>query len=162
MLGWGEAAMMAGAREVEISPSIVGAFPRNEAALVELGAKAVNPADVSSNIAKRVHEIMLGDADKDPAIEPNASQAKLFLLNQVYLCEKLTLVNEMYFALTLDPKAGDPVPIDVFTGSANEDALKVIDGGLALKAAAVDQMKKLYNLSSQSDYSLLKADNSLV
>ncbi|XP_074269290.1 uncharacterized protein LOC141592490 [Silene latifolia] len=34
-LGWGEAAMMAGAREVGISPSIVGAFPRKEAALVE-------------------------------------------------------------------------------------------------------------------------------
>ncbi|XP_074274815.1 DNA-directed RNA polymerase 1B, mitochondrial-like isoform X2 [Silene latifolia] len=54
----------------------------------KLGARAVNlvagdkPADVYSNIAKRVHEIMLIDADKDPAVEPNASQAKL-LLNQV-------------------------------------------------------------------------------
>ncbi|KAH9602194.1 hypothetical protein KSS87_000810 [Heliosperma pusillum] len=35
-LGWGEAAMMAGAREVGISPSIVGSIPRKEAALVEL------------------------------------------------------------------------------------------------------------------------------
>ncbi|KAK9705655.1 hypothetical protein RND81_07G074000 [Saponaria officinalis] len=34
-LGWGEAAMMAGAREVGVSPSIVGSFPRKEAALVE-------------------------------------------------------------------------------------------------------------------------------
>ncbi|KAL9246229.1 hypothetical protein vseg_019791 [Gypsophila vaccaria] len=54
----------------------------------KLGAKAVNlvagdkPADVYSNIAKRVHEIMLRDAEKDPAIEPNAVHAKL-LLNQV-------------------------------------------------------------------------------
>ncbi|XP_074274988.1 uncharacterized protein LOC141599020 isoform X2 [Silene latifolia] len=57
--------------------------------LLELAAKAVNrvagdnPADVYSNIAKRVHEIMLRDADKDPAIEPNASQAKLLSLNQI-------------------------------------------------------------------------------
>ncbi|GAB4853681.1 hypothetical protein Ancab_017871 [Ancistrocladus abbreviatus] len=34
-LGWTEAAMMAGAREVGVSPSIVGSFPRKEAALVE-------------------------------------------------------------------------------------------------------------------------------
>ncbi|GLJ07422.1 hypothetical protein SUGI_0066690 [Cryptomeria japonica] len=34
-LGWTEAAMVAGAKDVGISPSIVGAFPRKEAALVE-------------------------------------------------------------------------------------------------------------------------------
>ncbi|KAL9224185.1 hypothetical protein vseg_000247 [Gypsophila vaccaria] len=34
-LGWGEEAMMAGAREVGISPSIVGSFPRKDAAVVE-------------------------------------------------------------------------------------------------------------------------------
>lgn len=34
-LGWTEAAMVAGARDVGVSPSIVGAFPRKEAALVE-------------------------------------------------------------------------------------------------------------------------------
>ncbi|KAL2940529.1 Ubiquinone biosynthesis protein COQ9-A mitochondrial [Bienertia sinuspersici] len=34
-LGWSEAAMMAGAREAGVSPSIVGSFPRKEAALVE-------------------------------------------------------------------------------------------------------------------------------
>ncbi|KAI9191633.1 hypothetical protein LWI28_011198 [Acer negundo] len=34
-LGWTEAAMIAGAREVGLSPSIVGSFPRKEAALVE-------------------------------------------------------------------------------------------------------------------------------
>ncbi|KAL3830052.1 hypothetical protein ACJIZ3_018854 [Penstemon smallii] len=34
-LGWTDAAMIAGAREVGVSPSIVGAFPRKEAALVE-------------------------------------------------------------------------------------------------------------------------------
>lgn len=34
-LGWTEAAMVSGARDLGISPSIVGAFPRKEAALVE-------------------------------------------------------------------------------------------------------------------------------
>ncbi|XP_021756711.1 ubiquinone biosynthesis protein COQ9, mitochondrial-like [Chenopodium quinoa] len=34
-LGWTETAMLAGAREVGLSPSIVGSFPRKEAALVE-------------------------------------------------------------------------------------------------------------------------------
>ncbi|CAL5328704.1 unnamed protein product [Camellia sinensis] len=34
-MGWTEAAMIAGAREAGVSPSIVGAFPRKEAALVE-------------------------------------------------------------------------------------------------------------------------------
>ncbi|KAL8119882.1 hypothetical protein AgCh_017123 [Apium graveolens] len=34
-LGWTESAMVAGARDVGVSPSIVGAFPRKEAALVE-------------------------------------------------------------------------------------------------------------------------------
>ncbi|XP_052198225.1 uncharacterized protein LOC127805505 [Diospyros lotus] len=34
-LGWSEAAMIAGAREAGVSPSIVGSFPRKEATLVE-------------------------------------------------------------------------------------------------------------------------------
>ncbi|XP_062147577.1 uncharacterized protein LOC133856541 [Alnus glutinosa] len=34
-LGWTEAAMIAGAREVGVSPSIIGSIPRKEAALVE-------------------------------------------------------------------------------------------------------------------------------
>ncbi|XP_057767327.1 uncharacterized protein LOC130987706 isoform X2 [Salvia miltiorrhiza] len=34
-VGWTDAAMIAGAREVGISPSVVGSFPRKEAALVE-------------------------------------------------------------------------------------------------------------------------------
>ncbi|TMW82523.1 hypothetical protein EJD97_005726 [Solanum chilense] len=34
-LGWTETAMIAGARDVGVSPSIVGSFPRKEAALVE-------------------------------------------------------------------------------------------------------------------------------
>lgn len=35
-LGWTEAALVEGAKDVKISPAIVGAFPRKEAALVEV------------------------------------------------------------------------------------------------------------------------------
>lgn len=35
-LGWTEAALIAGARDVGLSPSIVGSLPRKEAALVEV------------------------------------------------------------------------------------------------------------------------------
>lgn len=35
-LGWTEAAMIAGARDVGVSPSIVGSFASKEAALVEV------------------------------------------------------------------------------------------------------------------------------
>ncbi|KAJ1296772.1 hypothetical protein BS78_01G327700 [Paspalum vaginatum] len=34
-MGWSESAMVAGARDVGVSPAIIGAFPRKEAALVE-------------------------------------------------------------------------------------------------------------------------------
>lgn len=35
-VGWTDAAMIAGAREAGVSPSVVGSFPRKEAALVEV------------------------------------------------------------------------------------------------------------------------------
>ncbi|MQL78270.1 hypothetical protein Taro_010691 [Colocasia esculenta] len=35
-LGWSDTALIAGARDVGISPSIIGSFPRKEAALVEV------------------------------------------------------------------------------------------------------------------------------
>ncbi|KAK8711661.1 hypothetical protein V6N13_146936 [Hibiscus sabdariffa] len=79
------------------------------------------------------------------------SQGKV--VSKVYLCEKLSLVNEMYFAITLDRNSAGPliiacskggtsiedlaekypdmiikVPIDVFKGIMDEDAGKVVDG----------------------------------
>lgn len=36
-LGWSEAALVEGAKDAKLSPAIVGAFPRKEAALVEVG-----------------------------------------------------------------------------------------------------------------------------
>ncbi|KAL3637983.1 hypothetical protein CASFOL_018431 [Castilleja foliolosa] len=75
------------------------------------------------------------------------------VVSKVYLAEKLSLVNEMYFAITLDRKSAGPliisckkggtsiedlaeehpeliikVPIVVFTGITDEDATKVVDG----------------------------------
>lgn len=52
-----------------------------EAAAVNLVA-GEKPADVYSEIAVRVHNIMKRDSDKDPATNPNASLAKL-LIDQV-------------------------------------------------------------------------------
>ncbi|ONK57364.1 uncharacterized protein A4U43_C10F19330 [Asparagus officinalis] len=75
------------------------------------------------------------------------------IVSKVYLCEKLSLVNEMYFAITLDRSSAGPiiiacrkggtsiedlaeklpdmivkVPIDVFKGITDEDAANVVDG----------------------------------
>ncbi|KAK3414834.1 hypothetical protein EUGRSUZ_H00143 [Eucalyptus grandis] len=106
------------------------------------------------------------------------------VVSKVYICEKLSLINEMYFAITLDRKTAGPiiiacskggtsiedlaekypdmiikVPIDVFQGITDEDAAKVVDG-LALKAAdkkaAIDQVKKLYELFCACDCTLLE------
>jgi succinyl-CoA synthetase beta subunit len=106
------------------------------------------------------------------------------IVSKVYLCEKLTLVNEMYFAITLDRTSAGPliiacrkggtsiedlaekfpdmiikVPIDVFTGITDEDAAKVVDGlapQVADKQACMDQVKKLYKLFCESDCTLLE------
>ncbi|KAL9257926.1 Succinate--CoA ligase [ADP-forming] subunit beta, mitochondrial-like protein [Drosera capensis] len=106
------------------------------------------------------------------------------IVNKVYLCEKLSLVNEMYFAITLDRKTAGPiiiacskggtsiedlaekypdmiikVPIDVFKGITDEDATKVVDGlapKVADKASAIEQVKKLYSLFRERDCTLLE------
>ncbi|KAL6214505.1 hypothetical protein ACLB2K_013939 [Fragaria x ananassa] len=106
------------------------------------------------------------------------------IVSKVYLCEKLSLVNEMYFAITLDRKSAGPliiacakggtsiedlaekfpdsivkVPIDVFKGITDEDAAKVVDG-LSPKGAdrnsSIEQVKKLYKLFSETDCTLLE------
>lgn len=46
-LGWTDAAMIAGAREVGVSPSVVGSFPRKEAALVEVYFWSLHPVALS-------------------------------------------------------------------------------------------------------------------
>ncbi|XP_010680175.2 succinate--CoA ligase [ADP-forming] subunit beta, mitochondrial [Beta vulgaris subsp. vulgaris] len=105
-------------------------------------------------------------------------------VNKVYLCEKMSLTNEMYFAITLDRKTAGPliiacskggtsiedlaekypdmiikVPIDVFKGITDEDAAKVVDG-LALKSAdkqaAIEQVKNLYKLFCECDCTMLE------
>ncbi|XP_068320134.1 succinate--CoA ligase [ADP-forming] subunit beta, mitochondrial-like [Pyrus communis] len=106
------------------------------------------------------------------------------IVSKVYLCQKLSLVNEMYFSIILDRKSAGPliiacakggtsiedlaekfpdqiikVPINVFTGITDEDAAKVVDG-LAPKGAdrncSIDQVKKLYKLFSETDCTLLE------
>ncbi|KAK4273025.1 hypothetical protein QN277_021499 [Acacia crassicarpa] len=106
------------------------------------------------------------------------------LVSKVYLCEKLSLVNEMYFAITLDRKTAGPliiscrkggtsiedlaekfpdmivkVPVDVFEGLTDEGAAKVVDG-LAPKVAdrnkSIEQVKNLYKLFCECDCTLLE------
>lgn len=110
------------------------------------------------------------------------SQGKI--VSKVYLCEKLSLVNEMYFAIMLDRTSAGPliiackkggtsiedlaekfpdliikVPIDVFKGITDEDAAKVVDG-LAPKVAdrsnSIEQVKKLYKLFCECDCTMLE------
>lgn len=106
------------------------------------------------------------------------------IVSKVYLCEKLSLVNEMYFAITLDRTSAGPliiacrkggtsiedlaekfpdmiikVPVDVFEGITDEDAAKVVDG-LAPKVAdrnkSIEQVKNLYKLFVACDCTLLE------
>ncbi|KAI7730452.1 hypothetical protein M8C21_000922 [Ambrosia artemisiifolia] len=106
------------------------------------------------------------------------------VVSKVYLCEKVSLVNEMYFAITLDRTTAGPliiacreggtsiedlaekypdmiikVPIDVFKGITDEDAAKVVEGlapKVADKQASIEQVKKLYNLFRESDCTQLE------
>uniref|UniRef100_A0A0D6R8F1 Succinate--CoA ligase [ADP-forming] subunit beta, mitochondrial n=1 Tax=Araucaria cunninghamii TaxID=56994 RepID=A0A0D6R8F1_ARACU len=105
-------------------------------------------------------------------------------VNKVYVCQKLSLANEMYFAITLDRVTAGPViiackkggtsiedlaekypdmiikvPIDIFEGITDEDAAKVVDGlapRLADRNASIDQIKKLYKLFCETDCTLLE------
>jgi len=105
-------------------------------------------------------------------------------VNKVYICQKLSLANEMYFAITLDRVSAGPViiscrkggtsiedlaekypdmiikvPIDIFKGITDEDAAKVVEGlapTLADRDASIDQVKKLYGLFCETDCTLLE------
>jgi len=105
-------------------------------------------------------------------------------VNKVYICQKLSLANEMYFAITLDRVSAGPViiscskggtsiedlaekypdmiikvPIDIFKGITDEDAAKVVEGlapRLADRDASIDQVKKLYGLFRETDCTLLE------
>lgn len=105
-------------------------------------------------------------------------------VNKVYICQKLSLANEMYLAITLDRVSAGPViiscskggtsiedlaekypdmiikvPIDIFKGITDEDAAKVVEGlapKLADRDASIDQVKKLYGLFCETDCTLLE------
>ncbi|XAR61069.1 Succinate--CoA ligase (ADP-forming) [Bertholletia excelsa] len=106
------------------------------------------------------------------------------VVSKVYLCKKLSLINEMYFAITLDcitvgpiiiacQKGGTSiedlaekypgmiikVPINVFKRITDEDAAKVVDGlapKVADRNACIEQVKKLYKLFCECDCTLLE------
>lgn len=106
------------------------------------------------------------------------------VVNKIYLCEKVSLVNEMYFAIMLDRTTAGPliiacqkggtsiedlaekfpdmiikVPIDVFKGITDEDAAKVVDGlapKVSDKKESMEQVKKLYQLFCDCDCTMLE------
>lgn len=100
-------------------------------------------------------------------------------VGKVLVAQKLNLVNEMYFAIAIDRLSAGPViiacskggtsieelaekypdmiikvPIDVFEGITDKQAMEVVKGldlKKADKSAAADQVKKLYELFVKSD-----------
>ncbi|MQM13077.1 hypothetical protein Taro_045999, partial [Colocasia esculenta] len=138
------------------------------------GVHIVKTEEVESIAGKMLGQILV--------TKQTGPQGKV--VSKVYFCEKLSLVNEMYFAITLDRTTAGPiiiacrkggtsiedlaekfpdmiikVPIDVFKGITDEDAAKVVDG-LAPKVAdrneAIEQVKKLYKLFCECDCTLLE------
>ncbi|KAK1290705.1 hypothetical protein QJS10_CPB18g02002 [Acorus calamus] len=74
---------------------------------------------------------------------------------------KSSLINEMYFAITLDRTTAGPVPIDVFNGITDEDAAKVVDG-LAPKVADREaSIEQINPIAETSDNQLVAADAKL-
>nr|GLL42728.1 succinate--CoA ligase [ADP-forming] subunit beta, mitochondrial isoform X2 [Ipomoea trifida] len=105
------------------------------------------------------------------------------IVSKVYLCEKLSLVNEMYFSIILDRASAGPliiacrkggtsiedlaekfpdmiikVPIDVFKGITDEDAAKVVDGLAPKVADRNDSIEQINPLAETSDKKLVAAD----
>ncbi|THF98927.1 hypothetical protein TEA_004809 [Camellia sinensis var. sinensis] len=75
--------------------SMVALFVQLEAAAVNLVA-GEKPADVYSEIAARVHDIMVRDSNKDPATSPNALLAKLLIGQVDRKLVKQTVMTSVY------------------------------------------------------------------
>ncbi|MCD7467418.1 hypothetical protein HAX54_004839 [Datura stramonium] len=134
---------------------------------------------VKADQAEEIASKMLGQV---LVTKQTGAQGKV--VSKVYLCEKMSLVNEMYFSIILDRVTAGPliiacrkggtsiedlaekfpdmiikVPIDVFKGISDEDAAKVVDG-LAPKVAdrndSIEQVKKLYKLFCETDCTMLE------
>ncbi|KAL8236355.1 hypothetical protein R6Q59_017436 [Mikania micrantha] len=134
---------------------------------------------VNIDLAEEIAGKMLGQTLVTKQTGPQGK-----VVSKVYLCEKVSLVNEMYFAITLDRTTAGPliiacreggtsiedlaekfpdmiikVPIDVFKGITDEDAAKVVDGlapKVADRDASIEQVKKLYNLFRECDCTQLE------
>mmetsp|Transcript_42083 Transcript_42083/g.51038 ORF Transcript_42083/g.51038 Transcript_42083/m.51038 type:complete len:431 (-) Transcript_42083:567-1859(-) len=105
--------------------------------------------------------------------------------NQLYIAKKVSLVNEMYFAIALDRASAGPViiacseggtsiedlaekfpdriikvPVDIFEGITDEQAHKVVEGLQVTtdKNAAAEQIKCLYNMFAKSDATLVEVN----
>lgn len=134
---------------------------------------------VKRNEVETVAEKMLGQVLVTKQTGPDGKP-----VNQVYICEKLSLVNEMYFAIVLDRASAGPViiacskggtsiedlaekypdmiikvPVDIWTGITDKEAAKVVDGlnlKVADRNASIEQIKNLYKLFTEKDCTLLE------
>ncbi|GAQ84569.1 ATP citrate lyase (ACL) family protein [Klebsormidium nitens] len=136
---------------------------------------------VKKEEARSIAEKMLGQT---LVTKQTGAQGKP--VNKLFICEKLSLVNEMYFAIALDRKAAGPVIIacsrggtsiedlaekhpdliirvnvDINEGITDAQAGEVVDG-LQLKVtdkeSAKEQIKKLYKMFSEADTTLVEVN----
>jgi succinyl-CoA synthetase beta subunit len=84
-------------------------------------------------------------------------ESKLWLLilfhslGQVYLCEKLSLTNEMYFAITLDRKSAGPLIIACSKGGTSiEDLAEKYPDWLPISLKNAAKCDKWYQLQNHS------------
>ncbi|XP_010264985.1 PREDICTED: succinate--CoA ligase [ADP-forming] subunit beta, mitochondrial [Nelumbo nucifera] len=176
----------------EIKKAIQNAFPKENELVVksQILAGGRGLGTFKSGLKGGVHIVKADQAEEIGGkmlgqilvTKQTGPQGKI--VSKVYLCEKLSLVNEMYFAITLDRTSAGPliiacrkggtsiedlaekfpdmivkVPIDVFKGITNEDAAKVVDGlapKVADRNASIEQVKKLYQLFCECDCTLLE------
>eukprot|EP00252_Welwitschia_mirabilis_P025635 TRINITY_DN80_c0_g2_i1.p1 TRINITY_DN80_c0_g2~~TRINITY_DN80_c0_g2_i1.p1 ORF type:complete len:423 (+),score=118.50 TRINITY_DN80_c0_g2_i1:150-1418(+) len=139
------------------------------------GGVHITKVDEAEDIAKKMLGQILVTKQTGPSGKP---------VNKVYICQKLSLANEMYLAIMLDRVTAGPVIIacrkggtsiedlaekypdmiikvyvDIFNGITDGDAAKVVDG-LSLKFAdrdaSINQVKKLYKLFCETDCTLLE------
>ncbi|CAN6462065.1 unnamed protein product [Victoria cruziana] len=178
----------------EVKNVIQSTFPKEEELVVksQILAGGRGLGTFKSGLKGGVHIVKAGDVEEISGkmlgqilvTKQTGPQGKP--VNKVYLCQKMSLVNEMYFAITLDRTTAGPiiiacrkggtsiedlaekfpdmiikVPIDVFKGITDEDAAKVVDGlspKLADRNASIEQVKKLYQLFCECDCTLLEVN----
>ncbi|CAM6114995.1 unnamed protein product [Calypogeia fissa] len=138
------------------------------------GVHIVKSSDVKDIVSKMLGQVLV--------TKQTGPQGKV--VNKVFICEKMDLVNEMYFAIALDRVSAGPViiacskggtsiedlaekypdmiikvPINIYEGITDEQAAEVVRG-LALKHSdekdCIEQVKKFYEVFTKTDCTLFE------